>query len=115
MSEQLKPCPFCAGAEIVVVHETPGAEVYCDSCFAEIKVLRKGRLAQNIDAKWNTRPREDVLQAKVDALEALIKKADAVILWVKDGVHSGNAVRFVHTVDNYETARAKLNEVKRHE
>ena len=114
MSEQLKPYPFCNRVEYEIRASESSFNVHIMCNCRRFSTMWH----QSVDAcvaEWNTRPREDALQAKIDALEALAKKADAVILWVKDGVHSGNAVRFVHTVDNYETARAKLNEVKRHE
>ena len=56
MSE-IKPCPFCGGTKICT---EKGINLnYCDNCSAESNMER-----------WNTRPIEDALQARIAELES---------------------------------------------
>ena len=76
------PCPFCqtpdAGVALIrqsAVHEY----VFCDACSA------KGPVGYNGDgeALWNTRPREDALQAEVERL----READDLLAWLDKHPH----------------------------
>ena len=68
MSE-LKPCPFC-GKENTVAGSTErmilGWWYACEDCFEN----RKGGVYED---RWNTRPIEDALNARIAALEAEIR------------------------------------------
>lgn len=69
MSEQLKPCPFCGGAgrEVIRFYEEGAAtSIRCQTC----KVVTAPFLhIPEAYTAWNTRPGEDKLQERVDALE----------------------------------------------
>ena len=72
MSEELKPCPFCGSDDIDVTYTyvDDGLDYYaeCTDCYcrgAWEPTAAKARAA------WNTRPIEDKLQARIDALEWL--------------------------------------------
>ncbi|MDL2315458.1 Lar family restriction alleviation protein [Desulfovibrio sp. OttesenSCG-928-A18] len=71
--KELKPCPFCGGSNIVVTHETADASVYCADCYGEIKIYRKGVIASDLNARWNTRPLEDALRTENARLTAEIE------------------------------------------
>lgn len=73
MSAELKPCPFCGGSDIIVTHETADACVYCSRCFGEIKLYRRGVIASDLDAKWNTRPIEDALRSELASKDEKIE------------------------------------------
>ena len=60
MSEELRPCPFCGGSNIII--EEALETLYCDDCGCE--------LAEDFGGNWNTRPIEDALQARIAELEA---------------------------------------------
>ena len=86
MPDELRPCPFCAGTDIVIELELLSANIFCNSCFAEAKVMRRGEVSKNMEAKWNTRPLEDelriLLKAEGDvniALRIRLKAAEELI------------------------------------
>lgn len=69
MSE-LKPCPYC-GEQVAedVVSDVGWHFVYCTTCHAEGEADLG---ASGAIEKWNTRPLEEALQAKLDmAVEAM--------------------------------------------
>lgn len=74
MTEELKPCPFCLGKNPIVVKDvqypdTPRARTWyaveCNVCDAtgDWDLGESGAIE-----KWNTRPIEDALQAKINLL-----------------------------------------------
>ena len=72
MSEELKPCPFCGSDDIDVTYTyiEGGVDYYaeCTDCYcrgAWEPTPEKARAA------WNSRPIEDKLQARIEALEWL--------------------------------------------
>ena len=66
MNEELRPCPFC-GKENTVAGSTErmilGWWYACEDCFEN----RKGGVYED---RWNTRPIEDALNARIAELEA---------------------------------------------
>ena len=74
MSEQLKPCPMCDTRSLIGRKEswgnTPIYYVQCEMCGGK---GRRGYSIEEANAHWNTRPLEDALQAKVDALVELMR------------------------------------------
>lgn len=74
MSEQreLRPCPFCGGA-VSECDESPlyGGSIMHDEteCLFKNNLLFHGNIAE----RWNSRPIEDALQARIAELEALLK------------------------------------------
>ena len=60
MTDELKPCPFCGGSEIVV-HEELNL-TYCNGCSAETDM-----------GDWNTRPIEDELNRRISKAKDLLK------------------------------------------
>lgn len=70
MSEELKPCPICKS-------ESSGAFIHgmfvswiCNNCNLETYQCCEEEQAREL---WNTRPIEDALQARIDALEAKLR------------------------------------------
>ena len=59
MSEELRPCPFCGGNDIV--YEEALSVTYCNDC--------GGELDEGFGSDWNTRPIEDALQAENERLK----------------------------------------------
>lgn len=74
MSEQreLRPCPFCNGS-VTWCDESPlyGGSIMHDEteCLFKNNLLFHGNIAE----RWNSRPIEDALQARIAELEALLK------------------------------------------
>lgn len=71
----LKPCPFC-GKENTVAGSTErmilGWWCACEDCFEN----RKGGVHED---RWNTRPIEDALNARIAELEAELKITDELL------------------------------------
>ena len=83
MKTGLKPCPFCGETNIIIanspsINGCKGAE--CKRCGANIGYFSP--LSHGLDA-WNTRPIEDALQAKIDALEVKAKALDLLVEMAK--------------------------------
>ena len=71
MSDELKPCPFCGSPSVTTQARHPRISPYfveCSTCDAK-GARREGHEAAI--AAWNSRPIEDKLQARIDALEWL--------------------------------------------
>lgn len=71
MSEELKPCPFCGSPSVTTQARHPSILPYfveCSTCDAR-GARREGREAAI--AAWNSRPIEDALRDRIDALEWL--------------------------------------------
>lgn len=68
MSEELKPCPFC-GNDAPREGKISGA-VWCEDCHS----------VGNDQDRWNTRPAEDALAAKVKELEARLKDCETALI-----------------------------------
>ena len=68
MSNALKPCPFCGGAEQEIIYQNGIDGIACISCLGCF-----GNCAGNSDLfaakSWNTRPIEDALQSQIDQLK----------------------------------------------
>lgn len=79
MSEELKPCPFCAGTRI------DDNDAGCVTC---------GAFADSIEA-WNTRPIEDALNAKIDTLLTDPDYVGGVQFWIRK--HSDVTRDFANT------------------
>ena len=73
MNDKLKPCPFC-GHEIYTESYPEYYDGYCQNkrCFLYGKDLTFLDLE-----KWNTRPIENALHARIDELEAQLSEARA--------------------------------------
>ena len=69
MSEELRPCPFCGGNDIV--YEEALSVTYCNDC--------GGELDEGFGSDWNTRPIEDALTARIAKLEAELKITDELL------------------------------------
>ena len=73
MNDELKPCPFCDGTDINVVIEGNFSFEECAGCGATSEAHRayeictEQRKAAAAD-KWNTRPAEEALQARIAEL-----------------------------------------------
>lgn len=82
---ELKPCPYC-GTHIVA-HEHDGIynwvecqNVDCQASGNVVMILGRVEVGEAIAAKkWNTRPIEDALRARIAELEAAIDDALAII------------------------------------
>ena len=81
MSEELRACPLCSRAPTLGESSinwghgegrTPA--IKCRSCGLEITAYADP--VEVIVSRWNTRPLEDALQAKVDALVELVGEQD---------------------------------------
>jgi len=96
MSEELKPCAYCrADKPILSSWDQPNnfyCYVVCSDCGAKVA----GGTKADAIAKWNTRPIEDALQAKVDALVELVSEQDK---------------RFAHLVSEHRIAGSHLRSV----
>lgn len=74
----LKPCPFC-GSKNIVDDDAPGTfgeslvryAVKCKECGVSFWHPECDKFCN-----WNTRPAEDALLARIDALEAAIKDGE---------------------------------------
>ena len=74
MIDELKPCPFCGGEAQVntwTMHGITESRCFCSNSDCPNSV-RTVALEQ-----WNTRPIEDVLQARIAELEAEIERFTA--------------------------------------
>lgn len=116
MSNQLKPCPFCGAADALWARESyspvkvlqteevgvlkvVGEKIYqghlveCVSCGARgpheyKKPMQNMQEAQDL---WNTRPREDQLQAQVDALVEYVRAKEAIAFELGNEFNTGTA------------------------
>lgn len=79
MSDELKPCPFCGSDDIDVTYTyvDGGLDYYaeCTDCYCRGAWEPTGAKAR---AAWNSRPIEDALQARIDALEWLREVEEAL-------------------------------------
>lgn len=75
MYGELKPCPFC-GSEPTVTNEFDD-EVLFYGCTKDIDCPLYDAPFVNLE-NWNTRPIEDVLQARIAELESLVEQ----LIWV---------------------------------
>lgn len=80
MSEELKPCPFC-GSHATIRQNFHGFYVECDNI--DCRAVGSWDLgASGAIEKWNTRPLEDALRARVAELEAELLAARKVVGWI---------------------------------
>jgi hypothetical protein len=67
MSDELKACPFCASS---CYHYPDDSAIWCGKC--DEGIVEDPRIPIDIKTRWNTRPIEDDLRAKLAlAVEAL--------------------------------------------
>lgn len=69
MSKELKPCPFCGETSLTIEdnQKVQDVHVLCKDCGAKISF--EG-IRYTVASRWNTRPIEQVLQKRIEALEA---------------------------------------------
>ena len=79
MTDKLRPCPFCESVDISVIATETFAYLRCESCGAQGPVLSALPMLSASEPKfhllkhsaictWNTRPAEDTLRAKWEAI-----------------------------------------------
>lgn len=74
MSEQIKACPFCGSDKIEIAHSNGAGSAWCntdDCCIGFVDT--KSPYCDDVISKWNHRPIEDKLQARVKELEVVVK------------------------------------------
>ena len=78
MNDKLKPCPFCGSSNTTLDYyeiscpQEIGTLVFCSDC---------GSYSTSVD-RWNTRPIENALEARVAELEAENEKLKAAQEWI---------------------------------
>ena len=81
----LKPCPLCGSDNAHVDEAWSGWFVECDGCQMQAGGVSTSKHA--IDA-WNTRPREEALEAEVAVLGAQVRSASEAAQVVWSGEHT---------------------------
>ena len=103
----LKPCPFCGGKanlEALVVGDDTYHSIMCPDCGAHI--------AEDDGERWNNRPGEDVLQAKLEILaEAMSSRHCPQGKGCKEGKEGGCKVCWLEWAEE-EYQRRYRSEVK---
>lgn len=72
---ELKPCPFCGNIDTTHYESEygcPTQKAYYISCMSCRYSIESGSSYHDADRKWNTRPIEDALRARVVELEELL-------------------------------------------
>ena len=72
MTDKLKPCPFCGQNSAEMRNDKNYFTVWCRSCGAmrnELGYISK----EAVTTRWNKRPIEDALRARLEAAEELIE------------------------------------------
>ena len=69
MSEGLKPCPFCGETRLTIEdnQKVQDVHVLCKDCGAKTSF---DGIRYDVAGRWNGRPIEDVLQKRIEELEA---------------------------------------------
>lgn len=73
MSDELKPCPFCGGNDVIFMPSLiyPGRRAaHCRRCRVTGPLTEYEEAADD----WNTRPAEDTLRERIVELEAEVTK-----------------------------------------
>jgi tRNA(Arg) A34 adenosine deaminase TadA len=74
MSEELKPCPFCRAKAVVWRYGDALTIASCTDCGASGDTFRT--IVEPAE-RWNTRPIEEALQARIAELEAQVRQLKA--------------------------------------
>lgn len=69
MSKELKPCPFCGETRLTIEDNQKVRDVHvlCNDCGAKTSF---NGIRYDVAGRWNGRPIEDVLQKRIEELEA---------------------------------------------
>lgn len=69
MSKELKPCPFCGETRLTIEdnQKVQDVHVLCKDCGAKTSF---DGIRYDVAGRWNGRPIEDVLQKRIEELEA---------------------------------------------
>lgn len=69
MSKELKPCPFCGETRLTIEDKQKVRDVHvlCNDCGAKTSF---DGIRYDVAGRWNGRPIEDVLQKRIEELEA---------------------------------------------
>lgn len=69
MSKELKPCPFCGETRLIIEDNQMVQDVHvlCKDCGAKTSF---DGIRYDVAGRWNGRPIEDVLQKRIEELEA---------------------------------------------
>lgn len=69
MSKELKPCPFCGETRLTIEdnQKVQDVHVLCKDCGAKTSF---DGIRYDVAGRWNVRPIEDVLQKRIEELEA---------------------------------------------
>lgn len=69
MSKELKPCPFCGETRLTIEdnQKVQDVHVLCKDCGAKTSF---DGIRYAVVGRWNVRPIEDVLQKRIEELEA---------------------------------------------
>lgn len=116
MSEELKPCPFCEGNAGVTCDGPESAEYYYGECRKCQAIGEASESWHEAVAAWNTRPIEDALRDRIDALEWL-REVEGYDLWREHPLctwcgisKSREGEIFGDAVDEYEAVLAAASE-----
>lgn len=111
MSENsLKPCPLCGVIDAFVYTETiplVGGDSYdvgvVDCVSGECPMIIRAPTEEEAIKKWNTRPREDALQADVELLRKEMVEDDKTIISLRTKLNA--AVEALMFISNTTVAR----------
>ena len=106
MSE-LKPCPYCGDNSVKFEQtERNRLRMYCQNgCFsyyAKCFHFSIEHLQELMTIKFNTRPIEDALQAKIDEQAKVIEKFEEMSKWIRadmDSPDTGDCIEFIDSND----------------